>query len=215
VPVQPALEIPTVPPPVKGSNVNLTDLAATYDTLSHPWRPEQLAGVYHAAYQRGASDIDPSEQGNETLTLLTTSIPRLITLAVATYAIHVLPRRAGGRQATLDDQLLETIDQAATGALHRCDRALAAESLRHGNSAQDWLALTYDIAADALKRGSLRDEPPLVVECAQEAGRWAAIAVELAVLKPAEAPEALTDTLGRLLVVCAFVDAARSHRARE
>ena len=91
------MEIPTVPR--EGSNVNLTDLAATYDKLSQPWRPDQLAGAYQAAYQRGATDIDPSEEGNEALSLLTTSIPRLITLAVATYAIHVLPRQAGGRRA--------------------------------------------------------------------------------------------------------------------
>ena len=77
------------------------------------------------------------------------------------------------------------------------------------------MALIHDIAADALRRGSLHDEPPLVVECAQEAGRWVAIAIELTVHKPAEAPEALTDALGRLLVVCAFLDAARNHGTRE
>ena len=193
----------------------MTDLAATYDKLSRPWRPEQLAGVYQAAYQRGASDIDPGEEDKEALSMLTTSIPRLITLAVASYAIHVLPRRAGGRRAALDDQLLATIDQAATGTLHRCHLALVAESRRHGHSAEEWLPLTCEIAADALRRGSLHDEPPLVVECAQEAGRWLAIAIELAAHKPAEAPETLTDALGRLLVVCAFVDAARSHGTRE
>ena len=116
---------------------------------------------------------------------------------------------------TLDEQLLATIDQAATGTLHRCHRALVAETLRHGSSAEEWLSLACDIAADALRRGSLHDEPPLVVECAQEAGRWIAIAIELVVHKPTEAPEALTDALGRLLVVCVFVDAARSHGARE
>ena len=98
-----------------GATINLTDLAATYDKLSRPWRPEQLARVYQAAYQRGATDIDPDEEDDEALSLLTTSIPRLITLAVATYAIHVLPRQAGGRRAALDDQLLATIGQAATG----------------------------------------------------------------------------------------------------
>jgi hypothetical protein len=50
---------------------------------------------------------------------------------------------------------------------------------------------------------------------AQEAGRWIAIAIELVAHKPTEAPEALTDALGRRLVVCVFVDAARSHGARE
>ena len=193
----------------------MTDLAATYDKLSRPWRPEQLAGVYQAAYQRGATDIDPGDEDKEALSLLTTSIPRLITLAVASYAIHVLPRQAGSRHAALDDQLLATIDQAATGTLHRCHLALVAESRRHGHSAEEWLALIHDIAADALRRGSLHDEPPLVVECAQEAGRWIAIAIELTVHKPAEAPEALTDALGRLLVVCAFLDAARNHGTRE
>ena len=179
----------------------------TYRRLARPWQPDELAERYHAAYVRGASDLPPGEHPSDSpVTLLATCVPRLISLAVAANVLHVLP--AVAERAPVADDLLSTLDLTAAGSLHRCHLALEADGNSRDYQAEDWLPLVYDQAAHALLDASPTADPPSLVEHAQEAGRWAALAIGSLDRNAPTAPEAISDCLTHLLVVCVFADTA-------
>jgi hypothetical protein len=76
------------------------------------------------------------------------------------------------------DELQSTLDITAAGSLHRCHLALELDARRHGYTVEEWLPVPYAVAASELKDAGLDREPPSVVEHAQQAGRWTAIAID-------------------------------------
>jgi hypothetical protein len=191
--------------PVAQSSVS--SLEVTYRRLARPWQPDELAERYHVAYARGASDLPSGEQPSDRpVTLLATSVPRLISLAVTANVLQVLP--AAAERPPVADELLSTLDLTAAGSLHRCHLALDAHANLRGYQAEDWLPLVYDQVMHALLDASLTADPPSLVEHAQEAGRWAALAIGSLDQDAPSAPEAISDCLAHLLVVCVFADTA-------
>ena len=135
----------------------MSTLEVTYRRLARPWQPDELAERYHAAYARGASDLPPGDQPSDRpVTLLATSVPRLISLAVTANVLHVLPPATSG--SPVAEALLSTLDITASGSVHRCHLALEAI-------------------------GSLDQDAP-------------------------SAPQAISDCLTHLLVVCVFAETA-------
>jgi hypothetical protein len=184
----------------------VTDLAAIYRDLEGRRTPDRFAASYRRAYARGEQDLAPGEPGTRPLGLLATAVPRLVSLAVATYAVHILPERA-----PLVNELLATVDQSAAGSLRRCHLALDADGRTRGYTADEWLPAIYDVADDELQRASMTDDPPAVVHLSQDAARWVAIAIDALDQNAATVTDSLADALGRLLVVSMFADVARDH----
>jgi hypothetical protein len=193
----------------------VSSLESIYRSLARTWSADELADRYHAAVERGASDLPADEEPpDRPITLLATAVPRLISLAVATNVLHILPDTAEASGAGLADQLLATIDSTAAGSLHRGHLALHADSRSRGYDADDWLALVYDQAADGLEMASPTAEPPGLIEHAQQAGRFAALAIAALDSDAPTVPEAICDCLGHLLFVCVFADAATDRQRR-
>ena len=110
----------------------MSSLDVTYRSLAHFWSAEELADRYDAAVERGRSDLPGDEAApDRPITLLAAAVPRLISLAVATNVLHILPgkRHAG---AALAGELVATIDTTATGSLHRGHLALHADGHARG-----------------------------------------------------------------------------------
>jgi hypothetical protein len=191
------------------SRPTVSDLTTIYRELEGRCRtPDGLAAGYRRAYARGESDLAASEPNPGPVGLLATAVPRLVSLAVATYAVHILPWHA-----PLAEELLATVDQSATGSLRRCHLALDADGRDRGYAADEWLPVIYDVAHDALRRASVTDDPPAVVHLSQEASRWVAVAIDALDQNDSTVTDSLADALGRLLVVCMFADAALTHSA--
>jgi len=187
----------------------VNSLDATYRSLARPWQADELAECYRTALLRGASDLPPGESPPaRPLALLATAVPRLISLAVAANVLHILPSDATSR-TTLADELISTIDQTAAGSLHRCHLALDASGQDAGaDTAEEWLPYIYDEAAHHLRALSPTAGPPSLIHHAQDAGRYAAIAVGQLDGDALMAPEAVSDCLAHLLTVFVFADAA-------
>jgi hypothetical protein len=186
----------------------LINLGAVYRQLARPWAADELAERYQAAYERGARDLPAGEEPPERpITLLATAIPRLISLAVAANVLHLLP--SGTRDgADVAEQLIATIDATATGSLHRCHLALQGDVRGRGYDADEWLPLAYEQAADWLQHASPAADPPPAIDHAQEAGRFAALAIGSLGRDAPTVPEAITDCLAHLLFTSVFADAA-------
>ena len=91
-------------------------LEVIYRDLARPWVLDELAARYHAAYERGASDMPADETPpDRPITLLATAIPRLISLAVAANVLHILP--AAVLNAAIGNDVLGTLDLTAAGSL--------------------------------------------------------------------------------------------------
>ena len=179
----------------------------TYGRVARRWQSDELAERYHAANVRGTSDLPSGvEPSDGPVTLLATAVPRLISLAVAANVLHVLP--AVAERAPVADELLSTLDLTAAGSLHRCHLALEADGSSRDYQTEDWLPLVYDQAMHALLDASPSADPPSLVEHAQQAGRWAALAIGSLDRNTPNAPEAISDCLTHLLVVCVFADTA-------
>jgi hypothetical protein len=192
----------------------LSSLDSTYRRLARAWSPDELAARYHAAFERGASDLTVDEDPpDRPIILLATAVPRLISLAVATNVLHILPGKPQAG-AGLADELIATIDVTATGSLHRGHLALQADGHSRAYDPDDWHTLAYDQAADALQTASPTSDPPSLIEHAQQAGRFAALAIGSLDADASTVPEAICDCLGHLLFVCVFTDLASDrHRA--
>jgi hypothetical protein len=184
-------------------------LDATYRSLARRWQADELADRYRAALLRGASDLPSGESPPvRPLALLATAVPRLISLAVAANVLHILPTGATGG-AALADELLTTINMTAAGSLHRCHLALGAYGQdAAADTAEEWLPYVYDETAHHLHALSPTADPPSVVQHAQEAGRYTAVAIGALDRDARMAPEAISDCLAHLLTVCVFADAA-------
>jgi hypothetical protein len=188
----------------------MLDLGATYELLARPWAHEQLAARYRAANRHGERILEGKldEALRRPIALLATAFPPLATLSVAIHVLHVMPGTARGE---LPQQLLIAIEENATDVLHRCHRALELDGRHHDYTADEWLPVVYDIAAPLLESVRSDREPPSVVQHTQEAvHRLASAVINLDQDSP-EAPTAIADTLGRLLTVCVFADAARDR----
>jgi len=187
----------------------VNSLDATYRSLARAWEADELAEPYRTAYLRGAADLPPGEKPpGRPLALLATAVPRLISLAVAANVLHVLPASAISRTG-LANELLSTVEQTAAGSLHRCHLALAAcADDAAADTAEEWMPHICDEAAHHLRELSTTTDPPSLIQHAQEAGRYTAIAIGLLDHDAAKAPEAISDCLGHLLTVCVFADAA-------
>ena len=189
----------------------MTNLESVYRQLARPWPEDELAELYRAAYERGAGDLPAGEQAPERpITLLATAIPRLISLAVAANVLHILP--ATVLEAAIGNDVLGTLDLTAAGSLHRCHLALEAHARAQGYEASEWLPLAYEQAADWLEHASAAVDPPALIDHAQQAGRYAAVAIGSLDRNAPNAPEAITDTLAHLLTVCVFSDTAPAGR---
>ncbi len=190
----------------------MLSLDAVYRQLARPWPDGELAERHHAAYKRGAGDLPASEEPPERpITLLATAIPRLISLAVATNVLHLVP--AGTKRgAGVAGELVATIDTTATGSLHRCHLALQSDGESRGYEPDEWLPLAYEQAADWLEHASPRADPPSLIEHAQQSGRFAALAIGSLDRDAPTVPEAITDCLAHLLFTCVFADTAARSR---
>jgi hypothetical protein len=187
-------------------------LDAVYRQLARPWPDDELAECYHAAYTHGADDLPVGEEPpDRPIMLLATAIPRLISLAVAANVLHLLP---ASTHDALDvaEELIATIDTTATGSLHRCHLALQADGESRGYDADEWLPLAYEQAADWLQHASPAADPRPAIDHAQQAGRFAALAIDSLDRDAPTVPEAITDCLAHLLFTCVFVDAAARSR---
>ncbi len=190
----------------------LTNLEAVYLQLARPWPADELDQRYHAAYERGAGDLPVGEDAPERpITLLATAIPRLISLAVAANVLHLLPTGTHDA-AVLAGELIATIDATATGSLHRCHLALRSDGESRGYDTDEWLPLAYEQAADWLEHASGAADPPPAIDHAQEAGRFAALAIGSLDRDAPSVPEAIADCLAHLLFTCMFADAAARYR---
>jgi hypothetical protein len=190
----------------------LISVDAVYRQLGRRWPIDELAERYQAAYERGAGDLPAGEEPPERpITLLATAIPRLISLAVVANVLHLLPP-ATQRGAEIVGGLIATIDATAAGALHRCHLAIRSDGESRGYDADEWLPLAYDQAADWLQHASLATDPPSLIEHAQQAGRFAALAIGSLDRDAPTVPEAITDCLAHLLVACVFADVAARPR---
>lgn len=189
-------------------------LEVIYRALARSWSVDELAERYQAAYERGASDMPSGETPpDRPVTLLATAIPRLISLAVAANVLHILP--AAALDAAIGDDMLDTLDVTAAGSLHRCHLALEAHAHAQGYEASEWLPLTYEQAADLLEHASAVADPPALIGHAQQAGRYAAVAIGSLDRGAPNSLEAITDTLAHLLTVCVFADTAPAGRQDE
>jgi hypothetical protein len=186
----------------------LPALSTTYHRASRAWSLDELVGVYRAAVERGERSSPPTDRPpSDPVGPLTQAIPHLIRLAAATHVLHVLPELAGERIVQgqeIIDQLYSTVDQTAAEALFLC--SLALEASDRFDPVDEWVSHAVEQASDALPHLLLRAQPPSLIGHAEEAGRWVAVAIDLAHADPSAAPRAISDALGHLLVLCAFAD---------
>jgi hypothetical protein len=92
--------------------------------------------------------------------------------------------------------------------LQRCHRALELDGRAHDYNADEWPPAVYDITARLLHAARLSHEPPSLVENAQEAVRWLSHAIIDLDQDPPDAAAAIVDSLGRILALNVFADAA-------
>ena len=76
------------------------------------------------------------------------------------------------------------------------------------------LPLAYEQTADWLQHASPAADPPPLIEHAQQAGRFAALAIGSLDRDAPTVPEAITDCLAHLLFTCVFAHAATTSRPR-
>ena len=144
-------------PPTGNSPAGGATSSSPRTTARPPDRSERMPG-------RDQQDTDGGP-----IALLASAIPQCASLSVAVHVLHVVPSPP---HAELAQQLLDTIDDNATAALHLCHRALELDGRAHDYTADEWLPAVYHIAAPLLEGARLHREPPSVVEHAQDAVRW-------------------------------------------
>jgi hypothetical protein len=160
------------------------NVRAVYTGLLPPWSHAELDVVYRDALGRGVHDLPRGDPGTRPIGLLTSAIPRLNSLTVVTYAIHVVPLGTGAGGGDLRDQMLNVIDRASAGSLLRCHLALDAELARTDaplpeDLAGDWRPVIYDAAGAAIAGLERDSELPPAYKLAQDATNWVAEAIDL------------------------------------
>jgi hypothetical protein len=197
--------------------LSLDTLASTYRSVARTWSADEHAGRYNAARLRGESDLPADEPvPDRPIGLLSTALPRMSSLAVAANVLHVFPSRAAvspADGAAIVADLFSTIDETAAGSMQRCHLALRATERVHDDPIEEWLPYVYDEAAEELHRASPNAKPPSLIEHAQQAGRWAAIAIGALDRDAPTAPQAIADSLAHLLFVCVFADLATGRQS--
>lgn len=188
----------------------MIDLDDTYRRLARPWTHTELAAHYRAAEDRGAGfSGTPQDDLTRPIGLLATAIPPAATLNVAIHVLHVLPH---GTKDDIAQDLLASAATNAANALHRCHRALALDGERHDYEAEAWLATVWDVAVPPLRSARRDQDPPTVVQQAQEAISWLSRAILELDRDSAETATALAEALSRLLVLCVFANDALAAR---
>jgi hypothetical protein len=109
----------------------------------------------------------------------------------------------------LSRRLLDNAKQSAAAALHRCHRALELDGDAHGYTAEEWLPVVCDRAAQLLNSARLKEEPPTMVREAQDVISWLSRALVELDEDSAETANAISEALARLLAVRVFANAAR------
>jgi hypothetical protein len=190
----------------------MVDLPTTYQQIARPWSRDQLAALYRAANRHGRSTVKAGRDAafGRPVSLLATATPSCASLSVAIHVLHVLPST---EHVALADQLLATSKRDAADVLRCCRAALELDGRNHDYVVDEWLPVAYDIAAPLLEAARLEREPPSLVEHVQDAVGWLARATINLDQDSADSPAALSDAIGRLLVVCAFANAARDRQA--
>ena len=159
---------------------------------------------------RGASDLPPGEQPpDRPLALLATAVPRLISLAVAANVLHILPtaatRCARRSPTSCSQQSTRPPPAACTAATSRSTPAVRTPAPTRPRNGCPTSTTRRRITCTLSRRQPTR--PPLV-QHAQEAGRYTAIAIGALDRDARMAPEAISDCLAHLLTVCVFAEAA-------
>ena len=184
----------------------MSDLDEIYKRLARSWQQEELAARYRTAkggdvrMRRGRRDADRA------LPMVATAVPATATVGVAVYVLHLLRVSAHG---DLAQRLIETADRNAASALHHCHGALELDAAAHGYTTEEWVSKLCDVAAGLLSSARLDQEPPSVVQVAQDAISWLSRSVIELDQASTEVPSALSETLGRLLAVWVFAQTAR------
>lgn len=183
----------------------MSDLDEIYKRLARTWQQDELAAWYRTAksgdrrVRRGRRDADRA------LPMVATALPAAATLGVAVYVLHLL---RVGAQGELARQLIENADRNAASALHHCHRALELDAAARGYTTEEWVPRICDVAAGLLSSARLDQEPPSVVQVAQDTISWLSRSVVELDQDSTEAPSTLSGTLGRLLVLRVFAQTA-------
>jgi hypothetical protein len=166
----------------------MIDLPALYGDLLRAFSQDEFDRFYHDALRRGERDLPEGDPGMRPIALLVTAIPRINSATVAAYGLHILPRHgpASPEDDALDQQMLEILEEASTGALLRCHLALDAELAATGhelpdpdNHVEDWLPLAFDAIGPLLRELAADDSELEMHVLAQDAIRWLANAIDL------------------------------------
>src|ERR1700722_17749962 len=140
----------------------MVDLPVAYRSVaSRQWPHDRLAGHDLAARQRSISDLPAGRvaPADHPIVFVADAMPRLTSLTVAAHLLHVLPPSEPSRDAS--KQLLQTVDTASAGSLHRVHLALAAAEDQHSNDPDGWEPLIYDETAQLLN-GAESTAAPLI-----------------------------------------------------
>jgi hypothetical protein len=185
----------------------MVDLPAAYRSVaSRQWPHDRLASHDLAARQRGISDLPEGRVAptDHPIVFVAAAMPRLTNLAVAAHLLHVLPPSEPRRDA--GDELLQAVDAASAGSLHRVHLALAAVGDRQSDDPEGWEPLIYDETAQLLH--GLKSMAAPLIAYSEHAGQLAANAIEALDLDHPSVQETLADCLARLLAICVLVDVA-------
>ena len=186
----------------------MNDLDEIYKQLARDWPSEELAARYASARDHGARGIkNPGPAVARALAMVATALPPAATLDVAVYVLHVLRATTHGDLAR---RLVDNAQQSAAAALHRCHRALELDGAAYGYTAEEWLPVVCDRAAELLKSARLNEEPPTMVREAQDTISWLSRALIELDQDSAETASALSEALSRLLAVWVFAETAHA-----
>ncbi len=184
----------------------MNDLDEIYKRLARAWSQDELTARYASARDHGARAIkNPRPAVARALPMVASALPPAATLDVAVYVLHMLPE---GAQDDLARRLLDNAEQSAAAALHRCHRALELDGVARSYTAGEWLPVVCDRAAELLKSAHLDEQPPTMVRDAQDTISWLSHGLIELDQDSAEAPNALSEALGRLLAAWVFAETA-------
>ena len=182
----------------------MIDLAHTYRGLTRSWTPDELAASYDRAHRHGRRRAAQPDSPRP-IPQLARAIPPAATLSTTIHLLHALPQPVDDE---LPQQLLKLAQRNVADALNACRHALEVDAADRAYTAGEWLPTVYGIAGSLLESARIDTEPPTVVQAAQDAISWLSRAIAELDEDSEEAPSSLAETLGRLLAVWTFTDAA-------
>ena len=182
------------------------DLDEIYERLARTWPSDELAGRYRGAERRRVRLKDLGGDSDRALDMVAAAYPPAATVSVALYVLHML---RDGAQRDLALRLIGSADQNAATGLRHCQLALELDGAAHSYTAEEWRPVICDIAGEILNSARLNEEPPTLVGESQKVIGWLSRAVVELAGESAEAPNTLSEILGRLLALCVFAETAR------